>query len=169
MYALPSLLKSMVGQMISLRISHIPRTELVLLSVSSQHFKHSLAFPYRLLLGAVKVTMSMLFLFIPELLQTTASLVVQRRYFVFLTSLVSWFFRPSPFLACFCDSALVSLRHSVWGSSSVAVHSCFHPRWSDHLKAMLGGSTGHTFPLRTCSICYSLSCVFFSTSLYPYS
>lgn len=36
-------------------------------------------------------------------------------------------------------------------------------RWeSDNLKAMPGGRTGFKFSLRTCSTCYSLSCLFFS-------
>lgn len=80
---------------------------------------------------------------------------------------------PKPFSACICGSALTSLRHAVWHSSSVAVCSCFHHSLpvimggeSDNLKAMPGGRTGFTFSLRTCLMCYFLFCLFFPTSLY---
>ena len=77
----------------------------------------------------MKIPMDMCSLFILEILQTTFFfffLPAQRRYFLFLTSLIPWHSVPKTFLACFCGPALVSLRHDRGYSSSVAVESCFH-------------------------------------------
>lgn len=148
--------KPIVDQVISLRRSHYLKTDLCSCLVHSISFK----MPY--------FPMQTFFFLVGEGSESPNERVIPLLEFILEPS------HPKPFLACFCGSALASLRLAVSHSSSVAVHSCFH-----HSLPVIKGqesdkSQGHARredQLQVFSedllMCYSISCLFFfNLSLY---